>query len=64
MFPSGGTTNGRVLWPIPWEVKVHDVTNTNGEFEYHTANHLKTYRASDRSLRVEKCNRSAQRKVP
>lgn len=63
LFPSGGITDGLFHWPIPWRVQVHN-GGTNGEFVYDTLDHKLTYRASDRRIKMEKGNRSAQLSVP
>lgn len=62
-FPRGGTNDGLFHWPIPWRVQVRG-GGTNGEFVFDTLNHLLTYRASDRRMKMEKGNRSKQRTVP
>lgn len=63
LFPASGTTDGRFHWPIPWRTQVRG-GGTNGELIFDTLNHQLTYRASDRRMKMEKGNRSAQRTVP
>jgi hypothetical protein len=63
MFPAGGTTDGRFHWPIPWRGQVRG-GGVNGEYVYTTADHVKTYTASTRELKITKGGQRAQRTVP
>lgn len=62
-FPAGGTTDGRFLWPIPWRAQVRG-GGTNGQIVFDTLNHLMTYTASSRNLKVSKGNRNPDRRMP
>jgi len=63
-FPAGGTTDGRFLWPIPWRAQVRG-GGTNGPIVLaNPLNHLMTYTASSRKLKVSKGNRNKKRTVP
>ena len=62
-FPAGGTTDGSYLWPIPWRAQVRG-GGTNGPIVFDTLNHLMTYTASSRELRMSKGNRHKERTVP
>jgi len=63
LFPAIGTTNGSMLWPIPWRAQVRG-GGTNGAIVFDTLNHHETYTASSRVLRMSKGNRNKQRTVP
>jgi len=62
-FPTGGTTNGSFLWPIPWRSQVRG-GGTNGPIVFDTLNHHETYTASSRELKMSKGNRNKKRTVP
>lgn len=63
LFPAGGTTDGRFLWPIPWIIQVRG-GGTNGSYTFDTLNHLKEYDSGTRNLRMSKGGASANRTVP
>ncbi len=64
LFPASGTTNGSMLWPIPWRAQVRG-GGTNGPIVLaNTLNHHETYTASSRKLKMSKGNRSKGRTVP
>jgi hypothetical protein len=62
-FPTGGTTDGRFHWPIPWRAQVRG-GGRNGAFVFATPDHVKAYTASSRTLSVSKGGQSASRTVP
>jgi len=62
-FPTGGTTDGSFLWPIPWRAQVKRGA-INGAIVFDTLNHHPSYTASTRVYRMSKGNRSKQLTVP